>query len=95
MFPKKDKYLKSRGGTFKIYKIYCKDCGAFLFHYQKDGPGILKRLYLDRIDQSKDLHLKGKCHQCKKNFGVAYIYEKENRPAIRLFVGAVKKSLKK
>jgi ribosomal protein S27AE len=69
----------------------CGKCGEFLFEYQKDGPGILKRLYLDRI--RKELKQKNlTCPNCKQLLGIATIYKKENRPAYRLFAGALVKS---
>jgi hypothetical protein len=46
---KKDKYLRERGGTAKIINVSCMKCGKLLFIYQKDGPGWLKRCYLNRI----------------------------------------------
>mgnify|MGYP001612312231 CR=1 FL=1 len=46
---KKDKYLRERGGTAKVSNIACAKCDAVLFVYQKDGPGWLKRCYLNRI----------------------------------------------
>jgi hypothetical protein len=46
---KKDKYLRARGGSAKIINVKCSKCGRLLFIYQKDGPGWLKRCYLNRI----------------------------------------------
>jgi len=46
---KRDKYFRKRGGTAKIVKVSCMKCGRILFVYQKDGPGWLKRCYLNRI----------------------------------------------
>lgn len=46
---KKDKYLRERGGTAKIINVSCEKCGGLIFVYQKDGPGWLKRCYLNRI----------------------------------------------
>ena len=46
---KKDKYLRERGGTAKIIDVACTKCGNILLVYQKDGPGWLKRCYLNRI----------------------------------------------
>jgi len=46
---KKDKYLNARGGTAKIINVSCSNCQKVLFVYQKDGPGWLKRCYLNRI----------------------------------------------
>ncbi|MBP7708446.1 hypothetical protein KA107_02080 [Candidatus Pacearchaeota archaeon] len=46
---KKDKHFRKRGGTTKIITVSCKACGNLLFVYQKDGPGWLKRCYLNRI----------------------------------------------
>lgn len=50
---KKDKYSKSRGGRSRLFDIICPDCKIHVRCYQKDGPGILKRMYLDRIIDSK------------------------------------------
>ena len=50
---KKDKYFRKRGGTTKIIKVSCMKCGKFIFIYQKDGPGWLKRCYLNRIIEPK------------------------------------------
>ena len=46
---KRDKYLQERGGTAKFIKVSCSKCGNLIFVYQKDGPGWLKRCYLNRI----------------------------------------------
>lgn len=92
---KKDKYQKARGGTSKFLNIYCANCKEFLLLYQKDGPGPLKRLYLDRIFEPEELsrwqEIKNitdvpvlTCKNCKTVIGTPYIYEKENRHAILL-----------
>jgi len=63
--------------------------------YQKDGPGILKRLYLDRIVPS-EFSPTGKnliCKKCKTLIGIPMIYEKEKRKAYRLFAGTVEKKV--
>lgn len=75
--------------------ISCEHCGRHLFYYQKDGPGILKRMYLDRIFESDGIKLDTNliCPQCKRLLAVPIIYEKENRPALRLFVGAITKKI--
>ena len=46
---KKDKYLKARGGTAHLIYVSCAKCGKKILLYQKDGPGWLKRCYLNRI----------------------------------------------
>jgi len=46
---KKDKYFRERGGTAKIINVGCSKCNTLCFTYQKDGPGWLKRCYLNRI----------------------------------------------
>ena len=71
--------------------------------YQKDGPGLLKRMYIDRMSGGRRIeNLQEKtikqlpqliCANCKKVLGVPYIYEKEKRPAYRLFVGAISKKI--
>ena len=50
---KKDKYLRERGGKAKIINVSCMKCGSLIFVYQKDGPGWLKRCYLNRIISPK------------------------------------------
>ena len=91
---KDDKFKKSRGGYSRWLLIYCEKCNAQLLIYQKDGPGILKRLYYDRI--LAPLVRSGKtlvCKKCKAILGVSVIYKKEKRPAYRLFAGAVGKKV--
>ena len=91
---KKDNYRHSRGGNSKLLNIYCASCGQYLFKYQKDGPGILKRTYIDRISEpAAALPENLKCFKCERLLGTKMIYEKEDRPAYRLYVGAVTKSL--
>ncbi len=100
---KSDKYKKVRGGYSRLLDISCAKCGTHLCYYQKDGPGMLKRMYLDRIYGSKkysDLQnapLKTvpqlTCLGCKQVVGVPYTYAKEDRLAFRLFVGAITKKI--
>lgn len=74
--------------------ISCEKCNLEICHYQKDGPGALRRMYLDRIRDPK-VTLVRKDLSCANQhlLGVKIIYDKENRPAFRLFVDAVKKSI--
>lgn len=90
---KNDKYKKVRGGYSRLLDISCEHCGNRLFFYQKDGPGILKRMYIDRIIESGQIKLDTNlvCPHCKRVLAVPIIYEKENRPALRLFVGTITK----
>lgn len=92
---KSDKYKKARGGCSRLLEISCEKCSAKLCLYQKDGPGILKRMYLDRmIDPTVAINAKELlCPECHRLLGTLMIYKKEDRPAYRLFVGAVKKTL--
>ena len=89
-----DAYCRARGGTYTLYNIYCDYCKQRLFLYRKDGKGILKRLYIDRIHKGSSVF--GTCINCEYVFGVPDIYKREKRPCIRLFVGSVvKKKIKK
>jgi hypothetical protein len=88
-----------------LLAVNCATCGTHLFSYQKDGPGMVKRLYLDRIYQShlyeglqdralQDLpHLL--CPHCGEHLGMPMIYQKEQRLAFRLFAGAVTTKISK
>ena len=73
--------------------------------YQKDGPGNLHRIYLDRIFTPLALRaLQGRplaripplaCKNCRETLGVPYLYPKERRKAFRLFQDAVVKKVRK
>ena len=91
---KNDKYRKTRGGYSRLLSISCEKCGSNICIYQKDGPGNLRRMYLDRIIDPK-ISLSRKDLSCPKGhlLGVKIIYEKEKRPAFRMFVDAVKKKI--
>ena len=93
---KKDKYRRARGGYSRLLQVSCERCGNIVALYQKDGPGPLKRMYLDRIIEPSNVIGKSfTCGKCKQLLGVRYIYEKEKRPAFRLFEGAVLKKIVK
>lgn len=89
---KNDRYRKSRGGYSRILDITCEHCGQHICYYQKDGPGSLRRMYVDRMI---DLRPTGKvlsCNNCHRELAIRIIWQKENRPAYRLFVEAVNKT---
>lgn len=88
----KDKYRRARGGTSTFYRIYCQECLHTLGEYQKDGKGLLMRLYQDRFNPAtKQVNArKGHC-TCSNWFGVPYSFKPENRPAIKLFIGKIYK----
>ncbi len=93
---KNDKYKKARGGASRLMEIYCQKCNGIICKYQKDGPGSLKRMYLDRISDSTVI-LSGKTLNCSEGHivGTRMIYEKEDRPAFRVFADSViKKTIK-
>ena len=102
---KQDKYKKTRGGYSRLLEVKCEKCGNIIALYQKDGPGPLKRMYIDRIFSPERLtNLQNVtikkipnlvCAKCKQLIGVPYIYEKEKRPAFRLFEGSITKKIKK
>lgn len=94
---KNDKYRKARGGYSRLLDISCENCGKHICFYQKDGPGILKRMYMDRIVGLKKLNVKANllCLNCKEILGVPVVYKKEKRPAYRLFAGAILKKISK
>ncbi len=91
---KNDRYKKTRGGYSRLLSISCQKCGEHFCNYQKDGPGNLRRMYLDRIIKPK-VSISRKDLSCtnKHLLGVKIIYEKENCPAFRLFVDSVTKKI--
>jgi hypothetical protein len=99
---KNDRYKKVRGGSSRLLDVCCAGCGEHICYYQKDGPGLLKRMYLDRItgmtfssiDNLEDIP-QLICPNCQRHLGTPIIFEKERRLAYRLFVGAVSKKITK
>ncbi len=91
---KNDRYKKDRGGYSRLLEISCQKCGGHICHYQKDGPGALRRIYVDRIFDSK-VSISKKNLSCLKDhlIGIKIIYEKEKRPAFRLFVDSITKKI--
>ena len=97
---KRDRYMKKRGNPAMLY-ITCANCQAYIMCYQKDGPGPLKRCYLDRIHHPPSLKQSEKasftkktcpkiiCPSCKNHIGAPFIYEKESRPAFAIQQGSV------
>jgi ribosomal protein L32 len=102
---KRDKYRESRGGYSRFLNVYCHHCGTKILTYQKDGPGELKRMYLDRIIapnklvKLQNLSIKNIpnliCPKCKYIIAIPYVYSKEKRNALRLFTGAITKKVTK
>ena len=90
---KNDKYKKARGGWSRMLDICCEHCGNHICNYQKDGPGPLKRMYYDRMSGFSTTSSQLVCPKCDSTLGVAIIYEKENRPAYRLFAGSITKKI--
>lgn len=91
---KNDKYKKARGGYSRLLEISCQKCSSFVCKYQKDGPGNLRRMYVDRISDPK-ISILRKDLTCSKGhlLGVKIIYDKEKRPAFRLFVDSITKKI--
>ena len=102
---KKDKYKSARGGHSRLLDVCCRKCESVVVVYQKDGPGNLRRLYLDRIFSPAEmvglqaLNIKDvpalKCKKCGEILGTPCIYIKEKRKAFRLYQDSVIKRLKK
>lgn len=99
--PKRDKYAHSRGAS-QFLNLFCAKDGAHLVLYQKDGPGALKRLYLDRIfapSPQSGWQALGSlaevpnltCPKCGTLIGSPMIYRSEDRLAIRLNAGTFSK----
>ena len=102
---KKDKYKTARGNHSRLLNLFCRVCDEKILMYQKDGPGNLRRLYLDRIFYPKNLvglELKPiefiqelVCPKCKEILGTPYIYKKEDRKAFKVYQDALVKKVRK
>lgn len=101
----RDKYKSARGGYSRLLNVCCRKCENIVVVYQKDGPGNLRRLYLDRIFEPSEMvglqskNIKDipalKCEKCSEVLGTPYIYIKEKRKAFRLYQDSVIKRLRK
>lgn len=102
---KRDKYKSTRNGYSRLLNLHCRKCNTIFAVYQKDGPGNLHRLYIDRIMAPEKLvglqkkNIKDisplKCNKCGLIIGRPYIYKREKRKAFRLFQNVLVKSIKK
>jgi hypothetical protein len=96
---KTDKFTASRGGKSQLLDISCRKCETNVLSYQKDGPGNLRRMYMDRIFEPAKLQknqLKSlkdisplRCPGCKEILAQPVVFQKEKRNAYRLFVDSV------
>ncbi len=93
---KTDKFKRVRGGDSRLLEITCQTCNALICIYQKDGPGALLRMYIDRISEPA-VPLSGKTLMCSNNHivGNKTTYIKENRPAFRLVPNSIHKKIVK
>lgn len=86
-----DAYKKIRGGYSRLYEITCRKCGEVICNYQKDGPGNLRRLYIDRMSTEN----KKKELICSKGhiLGIKILHTEhdESRLAYRLFVDSIER----
>ncbi len=89
----RDEFQKNRGSNSRVLDVTCAHCGTHVTFYQKDGPGMLKRMYVDRFIDFTPAGNALRCASCDRELGILYTYEKETRPAYRLFVGAVDKKI--
>ncbi len=102
---KQDIFQKVRGGHSRLINIFCRKCKQLIAIYQKDGPGNLRRMYLDRIyspSSLTNLHPKPlkqisvlRCRKCKEVLGTPTMYHQEHRKVFRLYQDAVIKKVRK
>lgn len=90
---KNDKYKSARGGWSRILDILCEKCESHVCYYQKDGPGPLKRMYVDRIVGAIPSGKVFRCLSCKHELGIKTTYKKENRLTYRLFQNSLNKKI--
>lgn len=105
--PRQDKFTEARGGWSTLLSIFCARCKTEVLLYQKDGPGELKRMYLDKIIAPDALAekvaacsaisdmAKLSCPNCKNLMGIPMVYEKENRLAYQVAPGGIIEKINK
>lgn len=101
----RDSSYKRRGGTAQWILLSCGVCKENLALYQKDGPGKLFRLYLDRLTSTsgeRPFSNLGKtainaltCNGCQETIGIPMTYEKDDFPrtALRLTGAGINKTI--
>ena len=95
---KQDIFKKSRGVYSRVLNLFCENCKVKICHYQKDGAGPLKRIYVDRIILPKIIWKNNKKLLCKKCFrwiGIGMVYKVEKRKCFILFQDTVIKKIVK
>ncbi len=93
----KDSYQETRGAWSRWKELSCRKCQAIVGIYQKDGPGLLYRSYVDRFAWSafpfeKLSHTQKpilSCPGCQRELGILSKYRDEDRPALLWLAGAV------
>jgi len=100
---KNDRFKKARAIFSRMLEISCAGCGNVILEYQKEGPGSLKRMYLDRIHAPKSLvGLNRKelasltpllCDKCDTRLAIPYRYKREGRLAFRVIPGTIAKKV--
>lgn len=97
LVPIQDQFWENREAYSEFLNIYCEKCGNYLLTYQKDGPGELRRMYLDRIHAPEELtNLNEKditsdlvCPHCDRIIAAPRTYKKENRKSYFIFAYSV------
>jgi hypothetical protein len=100
---KNDRYRKARGGKAFWVNLFCSSCGSKILLYQKDGDGMLKRCYFNRIfwpqqyeklqhERSKDVEKYPplSCESCGEVIGMPITHH-DGRLAYRLRQGSFTK----
>ena len=90
-----DRFRAARGGYSRLLEIRYRECDHLVTNYQKDGPGALRRLYLDRVRTPIKKEKILRCKNCEEILGTLIVYEKEKRKAYRLYQDAVVKRITK
>jgi len=101
--PINDSFRKDRGGSSEFLDLYCTSCDSYIGTYQKDGPGNLHRLYVDRLttpyaeytdlfESVKDMPtLNCPNSDCEAEIAIPMLYTKENRLAYRI-ISSIRKT---
>ena len=100
---KNDLYKCVRKGKSHLLELSCAERGHRVGFYQKDGAGLLKRIYIDRILAGEAMATKKisslkslsslHCKKCKELLGIPVLFGEERRYAYRLFTGAITKKI--
>jgi len=81
-----DAYQARRGGSSRVLDVCCEGCAKHVTFYQKDGPGSLRRMYVDRFIDMTPAGDELCCPHCQRVLGISYHVCQRKPPGLSVFL---------